>query len=115
MSNARSSRSAASGGNQRSSTAQPTFSVSAQRPTAEQSEQTEHRNPVPEMHVTFPSNAVESGSVFQATRGGIQYDSTRIDRVMDGFVDYESQVNALRHRLGAVVREVQDFYFENSM
>ncbi|KAH1806645.1 hypothetical protein KXX35_009384 [Aspergillus fumigatus] len=60
--------------------------------------------------VTVPVDRRATGSALESP---VIFDGRRVDGILAGLVEYENQVNALRHRLGGLVRDVQDFYFEN--
>lgn len=66
------------------------------------------------MQSAFPAAGAQyrpSGSTPQSVA---VYDGKRVNGILNGLVEYENQINALRRPFGNVVREVQDFYFENS-
>jgi hypothetical protein len=60
--------------------------------------------------VTVPVDGRATGSALESP---VIFDGRRVEGILAGLVEYENQVNALRHRLGGLVRDVQDFYFDN--
>jgi hypothetical protein len=60
--------------------------------------------------VTVPVDRRATGSALESP---VIFDGRRVDGILAGLVEYENQVNALRHRLGGLVRDVHDFYFDN--
>ncbi|KAJ6178217.1 hypothetical protein N7519_008678 [Penicillium mononematosum] len=54
------------------------------------------------------------GSNSSALENPVVFEGRRVNAILNDLVECEDQVSAIRHRLVRLIRDVQDFYFENS-
>lgn len=87
-------------------------SMSSQTSTVAQAQQF----PVSYGQVTVPSRP-QTAADYRATGTALEhpvlYDRKRVDGILSQLSEYENQASALRHRFGGLIRDVQDFNFEN--
>lgn len=81
------------------------------RPQTQQVHEVQQQQQPQSMSSTVPVDHRATGS---AVEHPVIFDGRRATEILSGLEEYEKQLNALRHRFRGVIRDVQDFNFENS-